>query len=614
MGGNVFVGGSNSIVTTGQDAYGVFAQSVGGGGGAGGYSLAATGVLGANQGTNRALTVAVGGGGGNGNNGGSVTLNRSGSIETSGDGSYGIVAQSIGGGGGDAGGARSFSLFTRGGGQSGAILVGDGGINLTGGGSGGFTVDEGLGGSGGGGSGGFPIGGRGDDQSQGSSSKSINISVGGNGGGASFGGTVALTNVGDILTHGADAYGIFAQSVGGGGGSGGDAHSSTDNLIPIPIPGLDDLVNEAISTKADSYQVVVGGSAGSSGDGSQVIVNDTGNITTESDGSYGIFAQSVGGGGGVAGNGGIGKDGQLGIGGGGGAAGNGGEVDVLYNGDITTVGAGAAGIFAQSVGGGGGVAGNMDRGLKDLGLNVGKGFAFGRDGGSGGDGGVVNVTSTGNIVTGGNGADGIFAQSVGGGGGLVGNLGNDVPVLSYLTDFAGSVGGSGSGGDVTISHTGDIYTYGTNSTGIFAQSAGGTNGVGGTVHISLNGSVYANGVDADGIYAQSGGGATVVTAPIPPVVQAASFSATPADNSPVNGDVMVMIASNSVVQGGSGNSAGVRFLDGVNNTVENHGGITTVGGLNGMAVSGTGGNDIVNNYGVIIGSVDLGAGGQFVQQ
>jgi outer membrane autotransporter protein len=77
----------------------------------------------------------------------------------------------------------------------------------------------------------------------------------------------------------------------------------------------------------------------------------------------------------------------------------------------------------------------------------------------------------------------------------------------------------------------------------------------------------------------------------------------------VNGDMTVMVASSNMVQGGTGNSVGVRFVDGVNNTLENHGGISTLNGISGVAISGTGGNETVNNYGVVFGSVDLGAGG-----
>jgi uncharacterized protein with beta-barrel porin domain len=276
---------------------------------------------------------------------------------------------------------------------------------------------------------------------------------------------------------------------------------------------------------------------------------------------------------------------------------------VIHNGNILTVGAGSAGIFAQSVGGGGGVAGNVDRAFQDLGINVGRGFAFGRDGGSAGNGSAVNVMNIGDIVTGGTGADGIFAQSVGGGGGVVGDLGNDFPVISTLTDFAGSVGHSGSGGDVTVSETGNITTYGTNSTAIFAQSAGGTNGFGGNISVALNGSARAYGLDADGIFAQSGGGFTVVTPPIPTAPNALPRSVS------ANGDVLVTIGTNSVVQGGTGSGVGVRFLDGVNNTLVNYGSVTTVGALSGTAVSGTGANDRIDNYGSIIGSVNLGGGG-----
>ena len=558
-GSNVVVTGTNTIFTGGQDSYGVFAQSVGGGGGNGGMALAATAVFKGNQGTNTAIAIAVGGNAGDGGDGGSVLVDRAGNIMTTNDGSYGIVAQSIGGGGGNAGDARAFSLFTRGGGGN-------------------------------------------DDNT---TNRSYDVSVGGQGGSSGSGGIVTVTNVGSITTFGAGAYGILAQSVGGGGGTGGDAHSSTDGLIPSLIPGLGDIVEKVVDVDAHNVQIVVGGSGGSSGNGAQVVVNQQGDITTFGAGSYGIFAQSVGAGGGVAGNGGIGFDGQIGIGGAGGAAGNGSDVTVLYTGNILTAGDGSAGILAQSVGGGGGAAGNMDRGMSDEGLNIGSGFAFGRDGGSAGSGGNVNVTVNGTITTGGNGADGILAQSVGGGGGLVGDLGNSFLGLTFK-DFAGSVGGSGDAGDVTVSLTGRIVTFGRNSAGIFAQSAGGTNGYGGNVRVTLNGSILAEGQDSDGIFAQSGGGYTVVTAPIP-TAPAAMVSANAMPSS--EGTVTVTISSNSFVQGGLGNSVGVRFLGGSDNILTNFGTITTIAGLNGTAVSGISANSYIYNYGSIIGSIDLGTNG-----
>src|SRR5258705_11291121 len=52
----------------------------------------------------------VGGGGGDANRGGKVLVNHIGAIYTSGNGSHGIEAQSIGGGGGNGGDARSMTL------------------------------------------------------------------------------------------------------------------------------------------------------------------------------------------------------------------------------------------------------------------------------------------------------------------------------------------------------------------------------------------------------------------------------------------------------------------------------------------------------------------------
>src|SRR3569832_2736333 len=49
----------------------------------------------------------------------------------------------------------------------------------------------------------------------------LSVSVGGSGGAAGDGSLVLLTNSGSIITAGSEAYGILAQSVGGGGGVGG---------------------------------------------------------------------------------------------------------------------------------------------------------------------------------------------------------------------------------------------------------------------------------------------------------------------------------------------------------------------------------------------------------
>ena len=80
------------------------------------------------------------------------------------------------------------------------------------------------------------------------------------------------------------------------------------------------------------------------------------------------------------------------IGGSGGVAGNGGNVQVNDNsGTIDTFGDYAYGILAQSVGGGGG-AGGFSMGGNAVCLPAGAGFGIGGAGSSGGTGGNVTVT------------------------------------------------------------------------------------------------------------------------------------------------------------------------------------------------------------------------------
>ena len=302
----------------------------------------------------------------------------------------------------------------------------------------------------------------------------------------------------------------------------------------------------------------------------QVTVQNSGYILTTGAGAFGVLAQSVGGGGGIGGYGQPGALANLAIGGGGGAGGNGGNVDVNITGTIETFGDGAYGVFAQSVGGGGGIAGNVNDGISDAGLSL----KLGQSGGAGGNGGDVTVVSAGNIITHGNGAYGIFAQSVGGGGGLAGDVGNGL-------SFAGSVGGAGSAGDVHLIHTGNITTYGDDADGIFAQSAGGTNN-GGSVEIDYIGSINVYGSNSSAIYVQSRG-----------------------DQASGN---LTLTLHNGVFQGGGGTSAGVWFADGGNNTLVNFNTVTTLNGIAGNAIIGGTGNETINNDGIVIGSVELGAG------
>ena len=116
MGGKGGDGGSSSgvnfyadgtFITKGDTSYGVLLQSIGGGGGSGGSvtSNVAAGEGNKTANSSFALGAAVGAGaeGGGGGNSGDVSGSIAGVISTSGAGSIGLFAQSVGGGGGVGG-------------------------------------------------------------------------------------------------------------------------------------------------------------------------------------------------------------------------------------------------------------------------------------------------------------------------------------------------------------------------------------------------------------------------------------------------------------------------------------------------------------------------------
>ncbi|MEG1453722.1 hypothetical protein, partial [Brevundimonas sp.] len=357
VGGQVFVDNSGKILTAGEKAFGIRAQSIGGGGGIGGSSVAAT-LQGWDE--NNALEVNIGGSGGEGGAGDLVDVTNTGLIYTKGAGASGISANSIGGGGGDGGMVMSMTILAAGGDKESKRLVtnigGSGGTGGTGGNvivrnlatSGeefsGTILTEGdaahgilaqsIGGGGGNGSSVLSL------QTGVVTKDSIiaSLNLGGTGGSGNTAGRVDVENTGVIYTQGADAYGILAQSVGGGGGNG----------------GLSIAANAIVSPKAGSAMASVGGFGGSGGDGGRVYVDNSGTILTEGANAHGIVAQSIGGGGGNA-NFGFGLSttqsglistaisntaafalGNLG----GGSGGIGGEVVVDHSGDITVLGNG----------------------------------------------------------------------------------------------------------------------------------------------------------------------------------------------------------------------------------------------------------------------------------
>jgi hypothetical protein len=561
VGGLVRVDNSGPISTSARESFAIDAQSIGGPGGQGGESL--NYAVGGGQ-VRGNIAIAVGGHGGSGNEGGAVAAFNTGRLETSGANSHGIAAHSVGGGGG-SGGAAGNTVFSL------------AGLN----------------------------------PAEDSANVRLEVGIGGHGGKAGHGGPVVVDNGGDVITRGPGSMGIYAYSVGGGGGDGGDA-TAIDHQFP-GIPFVDRV------KRFRNLEVNVGGMEGATGDGGTVSVTQRGGlIQTQGGDASAIYVQSIGGGGGRGGS----STGSLttpsvSVGGSGSSGGNGGDVTVSVlggaqivtrgispNEDAGAIAGGSFGIFAQSVGGGGGVGGNAKlQGVPfchSCQVSIGIGLPIGLPGGAGGNGGKVAVRVEGQIATEGDDAAGIFAQSVGGGGGLAGASG-PLPSgrFSALWSRFGSNGGPGSAGAITIDLEGSILTKGAGAHGIFAQSAGGGkklpgaplvslgasgSSTSGDVTINVNGQIKADGVDAVGILAHSEGG----------------------DG---NGNIVITVGKGSLVSGGrTGNTnqgAGIILLGGGDNVIRNGGTLTS---QEGIAFLHTGGRSfIMYNTNTIQGDLSISA-------
>ena len=615
-GGQVDVeSGDASIITAGASSHGIHAQSLGGGGGSGGnvYNL----ILGAAY----SGSLAVGGDAGGGGDGSAVNINNGSTITTLGDHAHGLYAQSVGGGGGAGGNSIAMIADIE------AIM---------------------------------------DLESMLSPDANFKFSLGGTSEGGGHGGNLKVANSGNIDTEGDFANGILAQSIGGGGGAGAETTSIqvelTNNLLDY-VPFLSFM-------SADS-DILIGSDGGDGGGGGEVMVTNDGNISTGGNFANGILAQSVGGGGGTAGY--IHDDSyrltsptsSLTLGSVGGGGGTGGKVEVTNSGHISTEGDFASGILAQSIGGGGGSGGQYEDTTVPADLEpfmplleesfVSSKFSIGGSIGVGRHGAEVTVTNDGNISTGGNFANGILAQSVGGGGGTGGYIHADPDGLTDPTSemvFEGSSGSGGDGGDVTVVNNGDIITDGGFAHGILAQSIGGGGGFGGisedggistldfdptasgifaedmgfgvgfagsaggsgsagSVDVTHTGSITTHGDMSHGILAQSAAGtdaAGTVTVTLASDITAGGMNSDGIHAQSVggsgNGDISISIGGGTI-QGGSGTGAGVNIDGGANNTLTNAGSISA---LSGLSIIGGGGHDTVYNNGIVTGSVDLGLG------
>ncbi|WP_210490859.1 autotransporter outer membrane beta-barrel domain-containing protein [Microvirga antarctica] len=526
------------------------------------------------------FTVAVGGAGGKGGKGRDVTVWNEGSVITHADNSWALFAQSVGGGGGAAGAGLS---------------TGNNKVNL-------------------------------------------NLSIGGSGGDGGDGGSVEIAQRGTIATSGAGAFGVLAQSVGGGGGIGGVATSA--NTVSL------------------SGNIKVGGSGGKPSSGGRAAVDNSGTITTQGRDAHALVAQSVGGGGGVSfvtrvdpadptvlakstnekealeaafgflKNIGMIEGGSIldkstsimampsltiGFGGSGGGGGDGGDVTVTHSGEIITRGPGAFGIFAQSVGGGGGFGVDASKiGYVEAGLSLGGGNGVGGKGGNI----QVNLERKSSITTSGEGATAIFLQSIGGGGGYGGTGAFKMPFNMPLVRDEATSGNAGRWIRLEMdkddpSSTIAITTNGSRAHGIQAQSIGGGGGIvfdvngkafttpasgqsrrramgeGGGIFVSTRGSIEASGAGSYGFYGQSG-------------VQLTDGTLDPSRK----GNAISFHHDGKLV-GGAGTGAAIR-IDGGNN--ENEVVVkanSRVSAISGTAILGSFGRETVLNDGTIVGDLDL---------
>jgi len=592
------------------DSFGFVAQSIGGGGGLGGSAsaqalAAAIPIPDTDTMISASLSAGVGGSGGTGGSGGQVTvlLGTDTSITTQGQGSHGVLAQSIGGGGG-AGGDSSASSATVGykvdpsfslaldlslsaGGAGG--IAGDGGeVDIAIGGTstssasgqasvttyGDFAnaiVAQSIGG--GGGNAGF---GSSNTQDRGSTaSLGIGVSLGASGGAGGTGGPVTVSFFpGTLNTYGSGAHGILAQSIGGGGGASQGGSLNLNASLTSSGEGEEAASDGEGSTYDATLTINLGGNGAAGSNGGTVTVTSEGNLTTRGNDAPGILAQSIGGGGGLAGS--AGNDAsadnpidsstgerrfsprddddntysanlELNLGGRGGSGGNSNNVTVDHSGRITTSGDWSHGIVAQSIGGGGGKGGSAVSAAAESTPDVTLALAKGGSGGAGGSAEVNGASAVtklsfngGAINTSGFAAFGALAQSIGGGGGLAAD-GSDQSngKIDLATSSDGSPGISGSGGDVTVNGSGGmIGTTGIAAHGLVLQSIGGGGGLAGLGNGNTDFSDNSSSVSV--------GGSTVRTSPSGRVAISSDTSVTIS----TNGDNASALIAQSIGGGG----------------------------------------------------------------
>jgi len=688
-GGLVTVDNFGSIETRGDDAHGIFAQSIGGGGGNGGLSLA-VGNLYASRAFPRQALIAIGGAGGMGNDAGDVIVNNSGLIITAGEDANGIFAQSLGGGGGNMSvgislifdprinaavnflsNAIGFGLGAQEGtgGQGGMVTVNHTGDIIVSGDGARGVVAESINGGGGGltldfsGIAGFASG----DLLPGafdiepvSELPSLTLFGGAAGTGDSNAERVTVNLDGDVMVLGNNGAGIFQQAVGGGGGT-------------IDL-GLNFTEEDVDNSDPLGLEIALGGSDGDNNNGGELSSTHVGNIITAGVSTSALFLQSIGGGGGRANIDLSGPEQRLGevalsLGGSALTDSVGGLIAHTQTGSISTIGDGAIGGVIQSIGGGGGLINlRYSEAVAPTSTSVATeatsalvqresvvtssattvvadgALSLGADGGSALNGGAIDFAMNGNIATEGENASGLLLQSIGAGGGQANLAGIDG--LSLTLGGTGSA--QGNGGDIIFTNNGSVMTTGAQSHSLVIQSIGGGGGAifgdlegstvdvsadnigsGGSIVVTQNGDIITLGEDAFGIIAQSlgGGGGFVdglfagtaggsgsgsaitlnITGDVMTLGDGSTAIFAQSLGSDGGGDIALDLAIDQMIIAGLDGTA-IAFDGGADNVFNNNGTVMTLDGLDGMVMTGTSGNDVINNAGLILGNVALGGG------
>ena len=637
-------GGGLNIVTTGAQSAGMVAQSIGGGGGVAVLSSPGSSVF--------SGTVTLGTQAGNAQNGGNVTINDYNIINTYGILSPGIVAQSIANGGGFADlAATSVILRSLQNGSAGTVSVADAYVDTSGAQSPGIVAQS-IGGGGG------------------VAVASTSAVLGGAPGGANAS-TVTVNDQVQVTTQGAQSPGIVAQSIAGGGGlvlgAPSSVLSATFGTGGSPgNPSTVTVTTGLVSTAGDASPAVmaqsIGGGGGvvlsnspvaqtfgaGTGVGNTVTITVNNQIATSGNGSAGVLAQSIGGGGGASVTSYNNSNPYYGtnIGGSTGTGDSGGTVNLTAgNISVTTQGANAPGLVAQSVGNGGGTLSATNTASNGSVLVT---TTLGSNRG-GGNAGTVNVTlgsgGTTTINTAGVNSIGLLAQSVGGGGGFEAIADTASSATSgSLSGQMGQDGGGGSGVDVTVTGTANITTTGAQAPGAVIQSITGGGGVlavagapgtvygssfrmgatsgysnyDGTVTATLSGSVTTSGTFSPGVVAQSiagGGGVALVNTSavtLGGTVNSTSYPVNVTTNGAIvtNGAASPGIVAQSIGGGGGlvQSSGAVTFYsapggaNASNVSVTNYGAITTYGvnsiGILAQSIGGGGGSVLSNGSAV----------------